>query len=165
MENNITWKVCPAAEFFEVSTNGDVRLVTRKRILKASDNGSGYLYVTKVFSDKKKKHYYVHRLVAMTFLDNPDNLPEVNHKDGNKRNNTVRNLEWCTRRDNHLHAVRIGLKKPSDRQKEVARQNGAKHLEAMREGWKRWYATEEGRKKSVENALKNLSKINNKRSK
>lgn len=163
MENNITWKICPIADFFEVSTNGDVRLATRKRNIKPCDNGHGYLYVVKVFSGNKKKHYYIHRLVATTFLDNPDNLPEVNHKDGDKRNNNVLNLEWCSRRDNKLHAYRTGLKKPSEKQREVARESARKHLPAMQDGWKRWYATEEGRQKSVKNALENLKKAQQKK--
>lgn len=159
--NECIWKVCPIADFFEVSTNGDVRLVTRKRIIKPCNNGHDYLYVTKVFSGKKKKHFYVHRLVAATFLENPENLAEVNHIDGNKQNNNVSNLEWCSRRDNALHAARTGLHKPSDKQREVARQNAIKSLPALREGWKKWYSTEEGRKKCVENARANLEIINN----
>lgn len=167
MQNNleITWRICPIADFFEVSTAGDVRLVTRKRVLKPCNNGTGYFYVAKVFSGKKKKHYYVHRLVAATFLDNPENLPEVNHKDGNKQNNNVLNLEWCTRSENKRHAYRLGLQKVTDKQREIARQNAIKSLPAMMEGWKKWYATEEGRNKSVENAKANLKIINENRRK
>lgn len=165
MQNDldIIWRICPIADFFEVSTAGDVRLITRKRMIKPCNNGNGYLYVTKVFSYKKRKHYYVHRLVAATFLDNPDNLPEVNHKDGNKQNNNVTNLEWCTRSGNKLHAYRIGLQKPSDKQREVARQNAIRALPSMREGWKKWYSTEDGRKKCIEHAKENLNLINEKR--
>ena len=56
------------------------------------------------------KYYYVHRIVAKLFIPNPDNLPYINHKDGNKSNNCVDNLEWCTRSENEKHAWRIGLK-------------------------------------------------------
>lgn len=52
------------------------------------------------------KGHLVHRLVAQAFLPNPDNLPEVNHKDGNKANNTLDNLEWISRKDNALHGTR-----------------------------------------------------------
>lgn len=161
MENNVTWKVCPIAEFFEVTPNGDVRLATRKRIIKPWNNGRGYMCVSKVFSGKKRKKYYVHRLVASTYLDNPENLPEVNHKDGNKQNNNVANLEWCTRSENRYHAYRTGLVKPSEKQREAARKNASKNLPALREGWKRWYATEEGRKKHIAHAMENLKAINN----
>lgn len=63
-------------------------------------------------NEKGKKHVRVHRIVAETFLENPYNLPEVNHIDGNKNNNHVDNLEWCTHRENAEHAWRTGLTPP-----------------------------------------------------
>ena len=68
----------------------------------------GYLKVTLCKNGKSKK-FYLHRLVALQFIDNSTNLPQVNHKDGNKLNNTVTNLEWCTKIENQNHAVRTGL--------------------------------------------------------
>lgn len=68
----------------------------------------GYLKVT-LSKDGESKKFYLHRLVAIQFLDNPDNLPQVNHIDGNKLNNQVSNLEWCTKQENQNHAVRTGL--------------------------------------------------------
>lgn len=59
--------------------------------------------------DNKRKSILVHRLVALAFIPNPDNLPCVNHKDGNKHNNNVSNLEWCTRSHNTQHALINGL--------------------------------------------------------
>jgi hypothetical protein len=59
-----------------------------------------------------KKAYSVHRLVAEAFIPNPNNYPIINHKDGNKQNNKVNNLEWCTQSHNQKEAYRIGLKKP-----------------------------------------------------
>ena len=71
--------------------------------------------------NKKVKTYRVHRLVAETFIPNPNKLPQVNHKDGNKQNNCVYNLEWITNYDNIQHAVKNGFfkrKKGSSRKTE-----------------------------------------------
>lgn len=56
-----------------------------------------------------EKSMFIHRLVAIQFIANPNNLPQVNHKDGNKLNNTISNLEWCTKEANSLHAKLTGL--------------------------------------------------------
>ena len=71
-------------------------------------NGNGYPCV-ELRIDGKKIKCLVHRLVALTFLDNPENKPCVNHKDGNKLNNSVENLEWCTYSENMKHAIATGL--------------------------------------------------------
>jgi hypothetical protein len=64
----------------------------------------GYARVT-ISTNGAKKHYRVHRLVAETYTPNPENLPEVNHIDRNKLNNSVDNLEWISSRDNTVHSV------------------------------------------------------------
>ena len=71
------------------------------------NNGSGYLIVNLKHNGKQKMKT-VHRLVAETFISNDDNLPEINHIDGNKVNNRVDNLEWCTRSENVKHAIKNG---------------------------------------------------------
>lgn len=68
----------------------------------------GYLKVTLSKNGECRK-FFLHRLVALQFIPNPDNLPQVNHKDGNKLNNNVDNLEWCTKKDNQNHAALNGL--------------------------------------------------------
>lgn len=78
------------------------------RLLKQNDNGQGYLQVSLCYNGKSKTER-VHRLVALLFVDNPEKLPKVNHKDGNKRNNSAENLEWCSQADNILHAKSLGL--------------------------------------------------------
>lgn len=71
----------------------------KERILKPGTDKNGYLLVN-LCKNGKVKTFKVHRLVAEAFLPNPDNLPEVNHKDENKQNNVVSNLEWCDRKYN-----------------------------------------------------------------
>lgn len=89
---------------YEVSYCGRVfSNVGKRKELKGKVGNAGYRFV--VLTHKHKKHYpSVHRLVAKAFVSNPDNLPEVNHKDGNKLNNHYLNLEWCTTQENQLHA-------------------------------------------------------------
>lgn len=70
----------------------------RERLLKF--RFMGRYYQTVLYKNKSCKSYYIHRLVAETFISNPDNLPFVNHKDENKQNNCVDNLEWCTQKYN-----------------------------------------------------------------
>lgn len=74
--------------------NNSQRLV-REKIRRVHDNGNGYLFVGLWYNNKTNTEY-IHRLVATTFIPNPLNLPQVNHKDENKKNNYVSNLEWCT---------------------------------------------------------------------
>ena len=75
----------------------------KETIMKPTENGYGYLKVG-LRKNKKHKNLYIHRLVATAFLSNENNLPQVNHIDGNKHNNCVDNLEWCTEKDNSIHA-------------------------------------------------------------
>lgn len=67
-----------------------------------------YLAVT-YYEEGRQKHYYSHRLIAAAYIPNPNNLPQVNHKDGNGLNNKIENLEWASRKSNMAHAVQNGL--------------------------------------------------------
>jgi hypothetical protein len=80
------------------------------RKLKQQITHDGYLRVELHHKGAAKKHS-VHRLVASAFVPNPEGKPQVNHKDGNKTNNTHSNLEWVTQSENQLHAYKIGLQK------------------------------------------------------
>ena len=94
----------------EVSSYGRLRsnLRTKGYVLKVQPDKKGYLRA-RVTIDGEKITLKVHQEVAKAFLPNPDNLPQVNHKDGNKGNNCVDNLEWITCKDNARHAIENGL--------------------------------------------------------
>lgn len=78
-----------------VSELGNIRTL-KSKFIKAYDNGNGYKYIH-LWYENRHQSISVHRLVALTYLPNPNNFPEVNHIDGNKANNHVSNLEWCDR--------------------------------------------------------------------
>ena len=99
------WVEVPGHPKYRISNMGRVWSHKSERLLKPQVNSSNY---KKVMMDKQQ--FYVHRLVAASFCDNPNHLPEVNHKDGNKWNNNYTNLEWVTKSENSLHAVKMGLK-------------------------------------------------------
>lgn len=86
---------------------------SRHKILKPQDNSKGYKYVCLGYGEGGYKNFYVHRLVAESFIDNPLLLPEVNHIDGDRANNAVSNLEWCDREYNVRDYVSKGRGKYS----------------------------------------------------
>lgn len=116
------WKDIPGYEgYYQVSTLGRIRdvdrVITRSdgnimtrsgKIRKLDTTTKKYPYIG-LHKNNKLATLVVHRLVARVFIPNPDNLPQINHKDGNKFNNHVDNLEWCTNQQNVLHAMRNGL--------------------------------------------------------
>ena len=102
---------CPIKGYeglYEVSDQGRVKSLKfgKERIMKNIRNKDGYLSVG-LRKNREQKLYLVHRLVAQTFIPNPDNLPEVNHKDEDKINNKVSNLEWCDRKYNQNYGTGI----------------------------------------------------------
>lgn len=118
------WKPIKGYEgLYEVSNLGRVKSLgkgknrnSKGRILKAHKSSKDYLYA-RLCKEGKTKSYYVHRLVAIAFVDNPEGYNEVNHKDENKENNCADNLEWCNRQYNMTYngrAKRVAekLKKP-----------------------------------------------------
>ena len=100
--------------------NGRGYRIVPEKILKAGDNGHGYLFVM-LCKDGKYKNCRINRLVAQAFLENPQNLPEVNHKDEDKTNNCVENLEWCSKLYNIKYGT--GIKRRAEKLK------GKKHSE------------------------------------
>ena len=97
-------------EQYGINKNGDVYSYRRNKVLKQGMRG---LYKRVIlFKDRKFYYFHTHRLVAKMFISNPDDLPQVNHKDGNKLNNRIDNLEWCTCSYNVKHGYDIGLSTP-----------------------------------------------------
>lgn len=123
MEEN--WKNIEGYEgLYQVSNFGRIRgldrVVERKnnnpttikgRVKNNQQYVNGYLFVA-LCKNGIKKPLSVHRLVANSFIPNPDNKPEVNHKDLNKHNNHVDNLEWCSHSENHIHKNKSGIISP-----------------------------------------------------
>lgn len=100
---------------YQVTSDGRVYSLISNMWMKPSIKSNGY-YQMKLFisynKDTKKRkyaYYHLHRLVAQAFIPNPENKPHINHIDGNKGNNTVSNLEWCTPNENMQHAFRTKL--------------------------------------------------------
>lgn len=132
------WKslknIVECGDNYEVSNLGRVRSIEyidnrgylrKSRMLKLIKDSKGYLR-TSLTLKKKRKWYNVHRLVALAFIPNPENKPEVNHIDGNKENNCVNNLEWVTSSENAKHAHSVlahGGDKLSEKDKQWIKDN------------------------------------------
>lgn len=116
------WKDIPGYEgLYQVSTLGKIKSLPKKWIVRNGGthitkefirNGEigrgGYLYIN-LCKRSKPKTFLIHRIIAQTFIFNLGNKPCINHKDGNKLNNNVENLEWCTYSENHKHAYKLRL--------------------------------------------------------
>lgn len=95
-----------------IDENGNVYSVALGRYVKKTLMNTGYYSVSLVIDGVRKKHL-LHRLLAQKFIPNPNRFTQVNHIDGNKVNNRLDNLEWCTPSQNQLHAFKLGLKSNS----------------------------------------------------
>lgn len=122
MSNNEVWRDIEGREgFYQVSNLGRVRSLDRQlkcgrrckgKILKPGLNPGGYLAVgLRPKIEGLSTMPMIHRLVATAFIENPDDLPEVNHKDGVRSNNTLKNLEWVDRSENIKHSYRCLVRK------------------------------------------------------
>ena len=116
MDNNVEWKTLvyqgSIYEKFEASMSGHIRNVVAGTVYKEFVNKNGYCQVAVSLGSRGNlKVFRIHKAVAETFIPNPESKPEVNHKDGNKLNNSVNNLEWMTGSENLHHAYQNGLAK------------------------------------------------------
>lgn len=113
-EKSEEWKKIDKHSRYTVSNLGRVKNRYTGRIMKASKNKTaGYMYI-RLYSDSGKRNSFrLHRLVALHFLDNPNNYGEVNHIDEDKTNNKVSNLEWCSHLENIRHGTGVSRSKQS----------------------------------------------------
>jgi hypothetical protein len=96
-----------------VDTEGKIYNERTKRFIKPilkKFNKQGERYFVGLYIEGKQKNFFYHRVIAEVLIPNPNNLPHVNHIDGNGLNNAISNLEWCTARDNNIHAITTGLR-------------------------------------------------------
>lgn len=125
METTEIWKDIPGfSGWYQASNLGRIRSVpridkagnlTRGKLFKIIIDPRGYCRAASL-DNGKKTNQLVHRLVALTFIPNPDNKPQVNHIDGIKSNNCVENLEWVTAKENIHHAMRMGVHRGKTRE-------------------------------------------------
>lgn len=109
------WKDIPNYEgYYQVSNKGNIRSVDRMdcqnrfrkgKMCKKLENEDGY-YKVSLSKNGIEKRFFIHRLVAMAFIENPNDFDCINHKDENKKNNCIENLEWCTRKYNNNYGKR-----------------------------------------------------------
>ena len=138
------WRNAPGHEGYQVSNEGNVKSLAKdvvykdgrirhyeEKLLKPVANYKGYLVVN-LYKDGKKKLKKIHQLVAQAFIPNPLGLPEVNHKDEDKTNNRVENLEWCTHEYNINYGSRNQRVGESLKNSQKAKEHRSKLSEAQR---------------------------------
>lgn len=127
------WKDIPGYEgLYQASNLGKIKRILfinrttikkQEKILKIYINKSNRCYVS-LHKNDKRKNCLIHRLVAQAFISNPNNLPQINHIDGDPTNNNINNLEWCSAKENIIHAYKNNLLNQDYRKKKIIRSDG-----------------------------------------
>lgn len=142
------WKPVIGYEgYYEVSNLGNVRSLDRivhhsgnftrvqkGCLMKIRTTSTGHYSTVLLSKDNKKKHAKVHRLVALAFIDNPNRYREINHKDEDKQNNRVDNLEWCTRKYNEAYGTKRARSCEHRDYKAIAKKNSKAVIQMSLEG-------------------------------
>lgn len=131
--NKIEYKPIGGFEDYLIYNDGRVFTLKRNKFLKLSLN-NGYHRIT-LYKNGKYHQVSVHRLVAKYFISNPQNKPFINHKDGNRSNNSLDNLEWCTSSENNKHAYVAGLRTwESESRQKVSKTLGSYPFKVYKKG-------------------------------
>lgn len=143
----MVWKDIKGFEgFYQISSEGKIRSLDRYtkhkcgkiqfnkgKELKINTNNKGYLYIM-LYKNSKYKKFYIHRLVAETFLEQNEFKNEVNHKDGNPKNNNLENLEYVTHKENMIHMSKVLNKGSRRKVKATFKDKSEKIFETVKDG-------------------------------
>lgn len=99
--------------YYKINIDGEIYSCKSKRIIKSHLSKKGYLSI-QLFKEGNQKCFRIHRLLATTFIPNPENKPQVNHINGIKTDNRLENLEWATAKENTIHSWSLGLSKSKE---------------------------------------------------
>lgn len=125
---SIIWKPLKNFESTHLISNlGNIKCISTDKLLNILKHSRGYNAIN-ININKTKNHLLLHRLLAINFIDNPNNYTQVNHINGVKTDNRLENLEWISPSNNMKHAFKTGLNKQSDFQKEVLRKRVSKKV-------------------------------------
>ena len=120
-------KLVNGYENYLISKSGLVYSIKAKKLLKPTIDKKGY-YKVALYNEQGKLSISLHRLVALNYIENPDNKPQINHINGIKSDNKVTNLEWVTNKENTLHAIKNGLRDEAHKKAVTDNQKQVVHL-------------------------------------